>query len=158
MSPRLEGVAWATAIVLAAGSLYELLVATEVVPIGDVPGEGAPGADVVRVAGLLALVVAAGAAFVRSLDKHGPAVVWALLAPVGAAYVVASWYGFDPYYLPTLRRYAEGEVPGPWVVAAVLAAIGAGALVLVRPRLGAVASSVVLLVEALTVFGMPLGK
>ena len=83
---------------------------------------------------------------------------FALLAPAGAAYLIARWYSFDPYYLPSLRRYADGGIHGPWIVVVTLAGVGAGMLTLARPRPGCVVSLVVLLVEALTVFALPLGK
>ena len=58
----------------------------------------------IAVAGMLALLVAAGATFVRSLETRDRVAVFVLLAPVGAAYLIARWYSFDPYYLPSLRR------------------------------------------------------
>jgi hypothetical protein len=156
--PTRERVARAALAVLAVATAYELLVATEVVPMGDAPGEEAPGGAAIAVSGMLALLVAAGATFIRSLETRGRVAVFALLAPVGSAYLIARWYSFDPYYLPSLRRYADGGVRGPWVVAVTLAAGGAGMLTLARPRLGCVVSFVVLLVEALTVFVLPFGK
>jgi hypothetical protein len=156
---RAEDVAWIAAILLGLAALYELLVATEVVPMGDAPGDEAPGGTVVALVALMAFLVAAGTSFARSLEKRGGgAAVFALLAPAGAAYLIARWSSFDPYYLPSLRRYADGGVHGPWIVAVTLAAVGAGMLTLVRPRPGCVVSFVVLLVEALTVFALPLGK
>jgi hypothetical protein len=155
---RAEDVAWIAAVLLGLSALYELLVATEVVPMGDAPGEEAPGGAVVALVALMAFLLAAGTSFVRSLEKRGGVAVFALLAPAGAAYLIARWYSFDPYYLPSLRRYADGGIQGPWIVAVTLAAVGAGMLTLARPRLGCVVSFVVLLVEALTVFALPLGK
>ena len=43
MRPTREHVAWAALVVLAVATAYELLVATEVVPMGDAPGEEASG-------------------------------------------------------------------------------------------------------------------
>jgi hypothetical protein len=155
---RAEDVAWIAAVLLGLAALYELLIATEVVPMGDAPGEEAPGGAVVALVALMAFLLAAGTSFVRSLENRGGASVFALLAPAGAAYLIARWYSFDPYYLPTLRRYADGGIHGAWIVAVTMAAVGAGMLTLARPRPGCVVSVVVLLVEALTVFALPLGK
>jgi hypothetical protein len=44
---------------------------------------------VIAVAGMLALLVAAGATFVRSLETRDRVAVFVLLAPVGAAYLIA---------------------------------------------------------------------
>lgn len=160
MSPRLEGVAWAAAIVLGLGAAYELLVATEVVPIGDVPGEGDPASGVVLAASLLAYLVGAGASFVRATRSPRPRlVVWALLPALGAACMAAHWLSFDAYYAPTLRRHSEGGiVAGPWVVAVLIAAGLVAAVAVAAPRLGAVLAALLLLAEALTVYAMPLGK
>jgi hypothetical protein len=155
---RADDVAWIAAVLLGVAALYELLVATELVPMGDGPGEEAPGGAVVALIALMAFPLAAGTSFVRSLENRGGVTVFALLAPAGAAYLIARWYSFDPYYLPTLRRHADGGIHGPWIVAVTLAAVGAGMLTLARPRPGCVVSFVVLLVEALTVFALPLGK
>lgn len=158
MRSRAEDVAWIAAILLGLAALYELLLATEVVPMGDAPGEEAPGGAVVALVALMAFLLAAGTSFVRSLETRGGVAVFALLAPAGAAYLIARWYSFDPYYLPSLRRYADGGIHGPWIVAVALVAVGAGMLTVARPRPGCVVSFVVLLVEALTVFALPLGK
>ncbi len=82
--------------------------------MGDVPGEEPRGGAVVAVAGMIALLVAAGAALVRSFDERGGVAVFALLAPAGAAYLIVRWYSFDPYYLPSLLRLrtAASVAPG----------------------------------------------
>lgn len=159
MSDRLEGVAWAAAIVLAAGAVYELLVATEGLSIGGEPGAGAPGSGVVLTASLLAYLVAAGTSFARStMAGRQRAAVLAALPLFGAVYMAAHWLSFDPYYAPTLRRYSTGGVADPWILAVVLTAAVAATVAALVPRFGAVLGALVLLVEALTVFVMPLGK
>ena len=158
MRSRAEDVAWIAAIVLGVAAVYEFLVATEIVPMGDVPGEEAPGGGIVALAALLAFLLAAGAVLVRSFASRGGVIVFALLAPLGAVYLIARWYSFDPYYLPTLRRYSDGGVRGPWILGVTVAAAVAGVLTFARPRVGSVISFVVLLVEALTVFVLPFGN
>jgi hypothetical protein len=74
--------------------------------------------------------------------------------PVGlasAAFVLARFYSYDPYYAPTLRRFSEdGFVPDWWVFTLVGLAV-AGALVAgARPGLGRVAGIVVPVLSALT--------
>lgn len=159
MSGRLEGVAWAATIVLAAGTVYEALVATEVIAIGDVPGEGARGSGVLLAASVVACLVGAGASFARATIARRPSsAVWALLPLTGAAYTFAHWLAFDPYYAPTLRRYSEGGITSTWIVVVLVAATVAAIVTAVAPRPGAAVAAVVLLLEALTVFVMPFGK
>jgi hypothetical protein len=74
-----------------------------------------------------------------------------LLAPAGAAFVVARFYTYDPYYAPTLRRMSEdGFVAGWWVFALVSMSLLAGVLATARTRLGMTACLVVLVLSALT--------
>ena len=158
MSVSLEGVAWGCVAVLGVGVIYESLVATEVVSISPVPGEGAPGAAVVAVASMLSLLAGVGASVVRSARRGARRAVWPLLPLAGTAYMVAQWETFDPYYAPTLRRYSDGGVTEPWIVAVGLGALVAAGVSVLVPRLGAVLGALVLVVEALTVFVMPFGK
>lgn len=159
MRDRLEGVAWACVLVLGAGTVFEVLVALEVLSIGDVPGEGARGSAVVFAASVLALLVAcvvSAANGLRARAARSP--VWSLLAPAGAAYLVARWFAFDPYYAPTLRRYSEGGVAGEWIVAVVLSAGAAVVLTRRFVRAGSLVTALVVLVEVLTIWVLPLGK
>lgn len=159
MSSRSEGLAWAATVVLALGAVYEALVALEVIPIGDVPGEGAPGGGVVLAASLLSYLVGVAVfAYLAVTARSSKSLVWVVLPVVATAYMVAHWLSFDPYYAPGLRRYADGGVHGGWVAAVAAAGIVAAALTRLVPRLGAALAAVVLLVEALTVYVMPLGK
>ena len=161
MSPRREGVAWATVSVLAAATVFETLVALEVVPVGKVPGDGARGGGVVLAAALLAMLVGAAVALVAALAPpatDAPSLAQVLLAPSGVAYLTARWLTFDPYYLPTLRRYSDGGVGVPWIAALVVAGTVAGLLTRRLPRLGAVATSGVLTVSALTAWALGFGK
>ena len=134
MSPRREGAAWASVTVLAVATLFEALVAL------DVPGEGARGGGIVFAAALVAMLVGAALAVALALASpatDAPSLVWVLLAPWGAAYVTARWLAFDPYYLPTLRRYSDGGVGAPWIAGLALSSavsdrLGAGRRQVVR--------------------------
>jgi len=113
---------------------------------------------VVFVAGVLALLVGAGASFRHAVGTRvDPGLVWLLLAPVGAAYVLARWYSFDPYFAPTLRRHSEGIVSGAWIVGLVVAALGSAILVRLFPRIGGIGTTVVLLLCTITVWAAGLG-
>ena len=159
MGGRLEGVAWAAAIVLATGAVYEALVALEAVPIGDVPGEGAPGSSVVFVASMLGFLVACVVSIRNGLRASKTrSSVWAVLPLAGATYLVARWYSFDPYFAPTLRRYSEGGVAGDWILVVAVAAVAAAILVRVLRYAGSLVVGLVLLVEAPTVWVLPFGK
>lgn len=159
MSWRLDGAAWAALFVISFAAGYEALVAFGVIGVGEVPGDGAPGGDVVLVAGMLALLAGAVVcAFAAARERPRHRLVWILLAPACAAYLVARWLGFDPYYAPSLRRYSEGVVEAPWVAVVCFVALGAAALVAAAPRLGRAATAASLLLTALTVWALPLGK
>src|ERR671914_17796 len=52
----------------------------------------------------------------------------ALLAAAGAGFVLARFLAYDPYYLPTLRRFSEGgNVRGAWIALVVAACLAAAA-------------------------------
>lgn len=123
--------------VLLGATVYEMLVGLRVIELGSLPGEGPPGAGAV---GVLAAIALLGAALVSAIlaaactPTPAPA---ALLAPAAGAFLLARFYAFDPYYLPTLIRYSERDFVPP-VVVFVLAALSlaAGLVTLWRPRLG----------------------
>ena len=74
--------------------------------------------------------------------SHGAA----LLALSAAAYLVAFYFTYDPYFAPGLRRYSEGNVAGGWIALVAAIAVGAGALTLLRPRGGAAVSGIAVLI------------
>lgn len=159
MSSRLEGVAWASLTVLGCAAVYESLIAARVIPLGSEPGRGATGSGAVFGVALIALLCGAAVSGVWTLSaSRARHVVLALLAPAGAAYVLTRWLSFDPYYLPTLRRYSSGGVSGVWIAVVCLAGAAAAVLVTVRPRAGAAAVSAVLVVSGLTAWVLPFGK
>jgi hypothetical protein len=133
--------------VLVVASAYEAAVALEWISLGGQPGDGPVGGGVVLALALLAMIVGAAV-----LARRTPSSVWsALIAPAAAAFVVARFYTFDPYYLPTMRRISDnGLVTGALVYALVASAVLAGVATIVRPRIGGLASVIVLVLCALT--------
>jgi hypothetical protein len=131
---------------LGGATTYEALVAFEVIPLGSLPGEGPRGQTFVGLAA--ALGIAAAAFLAATLASLSPrrAVLPALLAPAAAAFLVAYFYTFDTYYLPSTMRYADRDFVSPTVVFA-LAGLGAGAgmLAWLKPRLGLALSSPLIL-------------
>jgi hypothetical protein len=81
-----------------------------------------------------------------------------LVAPAAAAFVVARFYSFDDYYLPTLRRMSDhGAVPGQWIIVLVALALLAAVATKIRPRLGTAMTSLVLFISVLTSIAMGVG-
>jgi len=137
---------------LGAAAVYEVAVALEAFSAGSRD-------DLAILVALVALFVGAGTSLVHAcLVRVEVAMAWLLLAPVGAGFVVARWYSFDPYYAPTLRRRSEdGFVSGVWIVALVGMALGAAALTRLFPRAGAIVTGVVLVLCAITAVAVGLG-
>jgi hypothetical protein len=137
-------VALASLGVLGLATVYEALVAFGVIELGSLPGEGPPGERLVALVAVLAMLVAAGLALVAALEA--PVRLLALLPPAAAAFLVARFYTFDPYYLPTLRRYSDdGMLPPQLVYAVVALAVGAALLTLVHRRAAAALSALAIL-------------
>jgi hypothetical protein len=112
---------WASALtlgVLIACVGYELAVALGWISLGTVPGQGPPASGWVLLVALLAMI--AGAALALSRDLAAIA-----LPLAAAAFVVARFYSFDDYYLPSLRRFSDGGTPSPPWIYALAAAAGA---------------------------------
>ena len=138
------------AAVLAAVTGYELAVALGALDQGSLPGEGAPGGEVVGIVAAIAFLVAAFLAVVFAGARRSPAAA-ALFAPLTGAFLVAHFYTFDPYYLPTLRRMSEGGMIPPVLVFLIAgAAIAAGLVTLLRPRAGLALSAPLILACGLT--------
>ena len=133
---------------LVGATLYETLVALQVIELGSQPGDGPPGEQAVALIAVCAMLVAAGLALVAALGARVPFV--ALLPPAAAAFLVARFYTFDPYYLPTLRRFSDdGMLPPALVYGMVALAIGAALLTRFNRRVGAALSVPVILACAL---------
>lgn len=143
--------------VLVAASAYEAAVALGWLTVGPDPGQGPPAEGLVLFAALAAMLAGAVAASFGS-GRDRPEAGVRLVGPASAAFVLARFYSYDPYYAPTLRRFSEdGFVPDWWVFTLVGVAV-AGALVAgARPWLGRVATVVVALLSALTALAEGVG-
>jgi hypothetical protein len=131
---------------LVAATAYEILVAVEIVEPGSDPGEGAPGAGIVGWLAAISLLGAAILCAVLATMRNAPRLA-ALLAPASAAFLLAYFQTFDPYYLPSLIRYSERDfVPPALVYALGAAAVAVGVLTLLRRRAGLVLSVPTILV------------
>jgi hypothetical protein len=138
----------ATLGVLVLATVYETLVAFGVIELGSLPGEGPPGELTIALIAVLTMLMAAGLALVAALGARVPFVY--LLAPAAAAFLVARFYTFDPYYLPTLRRFSDDGMLSPELVFAVVAlAVGAAVLTRANQRVGAALSVPIILACAL---------
>jgi hypothetical protein len=126
-----------------------------VIPKGDLPGENAPGADWVGVAGVIAWLVAV---IVSASSLRGPEAialrVRQLLPLAAVAFAVVGYYTFDPYYAPTHRRFSDYASGGAklWVAFVIAAAVATVIVSSRRARLGLVATLVVLVLCIPTAF------
>jgi hypothetical protein len=136
--------------IFAAAAVYELAVALEWIEMGREPGGEARGQVVATIATLAAIGVTVVLAVRRA---RGPAV--ALIPLATAAWMVAHFYAFDSYYLPTHERFSETGALSPWWVYGV-AVVGVGVAALSR-RASEVAA-IYVVVCAFTVVAMGIGK
>jgi hypothetical protein len=143
----------AVVLVLLAATAYELLVALKVFELGELPGEGPRGSELVGfVAAIGFLAALLLSAVLAVIDRAAPALA-GLLAPAAAAFLVAYFYTFDPYYLPTRIRYSERDFVPPILVFTVAALCGGvGLLTLWKRRVGLALSVPLILACALTAF------
>jgi DMSO/TMAO reductase YedYZ heme-binding membrane subunit len=143
---------WAPVAVLAAGAIREALVATRVLALGTTPGDDPPGQALVFAA-IVAMLVGAVA-----WPMVGPDVPRALrpsLALAAGAFAIAHFLAYDPYYLPTLRRYSDGGAIGASAAAAAGAGVLAASLAALRwRRAGVVLTAAATLVVAAMVVMM----
>lgn len=146
-------------VLLVTGAVYETAVALELIAIGALGGEGPVGEGFVATTAFSGFLLGIGASVATALRSAvRPAIALTLLAPAGAAFMTALFYSFDPYYAPTLRRASEGGVISPaWVFVLVGASLVTAVLAAIRPRLGSVATFLVLLLCAVTTFAERLG-
>jgi hypothetical protein len=136
---------WLVTATLFSAAAYELALALGAGSLGPEPGEGVAGSGAVEVVALLVMLAAAVLAPVAGL-RPWPA---ALFAPAAAAYLVAFYFTYDPYFAPNLRRYSEGNVGGRWIVVVVVVALANGVLTQLQPRIGRATTSIAVLVVLL---------
>lgn len=145
---------------VAAAAAHQTAVALGVLELGTLPGEGAPGESVVD-AVILALPAGAlvgGLAQLRARRDRIATALLALLDVSAAAFLLARFLAYDPYYLPTLRRFSEGGyVRGAWVALVVAVDLAAAAATWMRPRAGAALSIPPLIVTMLTAVAVAIG-
>src|SRR5919197_799209 len=114
---------------------YEVALALGASGVGAVPGSGAPGEDEVAGAAFITMLIGA---VLAPLSGVWNAPRWALasIAPAAAAFVVARFYTYDPYFAPSLRRYSDGgAVSVGWIFVVFVAAVAVGILALRLPRI-----------------------
>lgn len=147
-------VAAAVVVVLLGCTAYEVAVAVRWISMPTTPGAGPAGSGWVLAAALVAMLVA----LVSAATSRRRSAAVALAAPAAAAFVVARFSTFDPYYLPTLRRASDGGLFPPWwVYGLAVAAVAAGALTWIAPRIGKTLAVPVLLVCLVTAWAMYAG-
>ena len=132
--------------ILVAAAAYELALALRAGSLGPEPGDDVAASTAVQVIALVAMIAAAAIAPLPGL-RPWPA---ALFAPAAAAYLVAFYFRYDPYYAPTLRRYSEGNVGGRWIAVLAVVGVANGVLTRLRPRIGRFTTSAVVLLVLLT--------
>jgi hypothetical protein len=128
--------------VICVGIVYEAAIALEWISIGTAPGEGAAHQGLVLSTTELAILTGIAV----TIATNGRNRLIPLLAPAAAAFMVARFYTFDPYYAPTLRRASDqGGFSPIWVWTLAALAMSSATLSLARPRLGFLNAPVMLL-------------
>jgi hypothetical protein len=153
LAPMLRALAWILVAVLLVGAVYELALALGAGSGSARAGNDVDGASSILVAAYLGMPVGA---IVAGIDAVGPASAAgvALLAPAAAAFLLAFFFTYDPYYAPVLERNSERDVVSlAWVPLLALAAGSVGVLARIRPP-GAAATVVTLLVLLPTTFAV----
>jgi hypothetical protein len=113
------------------------LAAAGVLEIGNEPGEGTAGETVVSLAAAIGFLIAVAASLAAARGRGPRGRVFVALPLATAAYMVARFYAYDPYYAPSLRRASEdGLVSQWWVFGLALAACAGAVVVRLAPRLG----------------------
>ncbi len=146
----------AVVLVLFAAAAYEAAVALEWISMGSRSGQEAPGQAAVTIAAFLALLTGVVATVLSRRILHR----WpALLIPVAAAaYMMAHYYAFDSYYLPSRTRFSESSsVSNVWLYGVVVAAVIAALAIRRRPSVAPVLTPILLLVCAGTVIAEGFG-
>jgi len=140
----------AVPVLLAAATGYEIALAAGALSIGRDPGDGAPGEDAVLASALLVMAIGTILAGLTS-SRPAPRAALALVAPASAAFALARFYTYDPYYAPSLRRMSDGGLVNPiWMYGLLVAAVAVGAIAWRRPRSSATLTAACVAICAVT--------
>ncbi len=137
---------WSVPVVLFAAAAFELALALGLVGSysGSVPGQGVEGEETVAGVAYLTMLVGSVVAVVHAFAPRVPRAV-ALFAPAAAAFMITRFYTYDPYYLPSLRRYSDDTGAWAyWVLGMLALALVVGFLTRRLPRVGSIATGCVL--------------
>ena len=149
-------IGWAVVLVLLAAAAYEAAVALEWITMGPQPGDDAPGQGIVTIAAFLALLTGIVATLIsRRILRRWPAT----LVPIAAAaYMVAQYYTFDSYYLPSRTRFSDtGSISSVWVYGVAVAALIVALAIRRRPSVAPVLTPILLLICGVTVVAQGFG-
>ena len=131
--------------VLSAATIWTLLVDLEIVT----PHRQWIPQQIVFLAVLLLPLIA----FWQLVSREEPTRLWALVAPLVGAYLVAHYYAFDVYGEPPYSRNADaGDMPARAILAGVSVAAATGAFTWFRRRLGVALTAPVCLGCAVLIF------
>jgi hypothetical protein len=137
---------WAVPVVLLAAAAFELTLLLDL--WGSYDGSARDGfvdaEGTVSGVAYLTMLVGAVVAFVHAIRPRAPWAV-ALFAPAAAAFVTTRFYTYDPYYLPSLRRYSDdGASSAEWILGMLVASLVVGASARLLPRAGSLATTFML--------------
>jgi len=149
---------FAVLLVLLAAAAYEAAVALKWIPLGTQPGEDARFEGLVMASALLALLAGIAIALVRAA-RDRRSILAALFVVAAVALMVAHYYTFDTYYLPTLTRYSEsGSFSPTWIYGVAVACVPAWFFSLAKPRVGFLIAAAVMILCLVTVSLVGIGK
>jgi hypothetical protein len=103
--------------------------------------------------GVIALLATVALAVVFAFARHVPSEA-ALLAPAAAAFLIAFFFSYDPYFGDAVRRYSDKGIPWWWVALVAAGAISVGILTRRSPRAGAALTALVPFVVWGTMVGL----
>jgi hypothetical protein len=122
---------------LLGATIYEALVALQVIELGSLPGDGPPGHPAVALIAAVAFLGAAAITLGLASLRPRRVLLPALLAPAAGAFLIAHVYTFDPYFLPSLIRYVDWGAVSPTLIFGLAAgAVVTGVLAYFRPTIG----------------------
>jgi hypothetical protein len=143
---------------LAVGTAYELADDLKALPTGDAPGDGPAGGGFFVGVPSLALLLS-GFALIYVAGREGRLPLAWLVAPLGAAFMLAHFYSYDDYCggygCRIAQEVSRGAAHWAWILAT--AGLAAGILSRRTPRPGLLLTSAVAILCALTVLFVPFG-